>query len=349
MSAKEVCLVTPHAVQNFGALLQAYALGRHVSRLGYEVSFYDFPPHQKALSVKEKAISKVSALLKWWYRAKVIRKNAKFEEFYQRFKLTREKDLPCYIVGSDQVWHPNNLDNTFSLEFAAEKSLKFSYAASLGVQHIAAQHEAKFRQALKRLSFLSARELDGGNEVRRLTGRECGIHIDPTFLLSQEDWISIERPVAGMKEPFILLYLLYVPKDINPILKRLRERYSQKIYVIDIKCYLHFLAKGCKPLIDVGPCEFVWLFHHADLVVTSSFHGMAFSLIFGKPFLPLVNPAFPSRMANLFRLIQWNHDFRKPISQIEASVVRCPKDALSSEIAAGKDYLRNCLQHISST
>ena len=349
MSSKEVCLVTPHAVHNYGAMLQAYALGWQISSLGYDVSYYDFPPHhrKKAHSLRELAVTKLAMLLKWWYQDKVALKNSRFDEFARQFKPTTAKDLPCYVVGSDQVWHPYNLDETFSLAFVAEESLKFSYAASLGVSHVAEPHEAKFRQALERLAYLSSREPDGAREAERLTGRHCGVHIDPTFLLTQEEWSAVEHPVDGLDESYILLYLLYVPKDINDLIAQVRKRFSRTVYVIDMHCYLHLLVRGCKPVIEVGPREFVWLIHHADLVVTSSFHGLAFSLIFERQFLPLVNPSFPSRMANLLQLVNLECDFRNPLAFLDSPIdYSFQGKPLESEIAKSREYLRECLLHI---
>ena len=345
----EICLVTPHAVRNYGAMLQAYALGHFIGSLGYPVTYYDFPPHRKktAHTLKEFLAAKAFVLLKWCYRSKLAEQKDKFREFSSHFELTTDKDAPCFVVGSDQVWHPNNLDDIFSLAFASPRSMKFSYAASFGVDHIPASCETRFQQAFGRLSYLSARESDGAKEVSRITGRECAVHVDPTFLLSKETWEGAERPIPEIEGPYTVLFLLYVPKDINRLVQRLRNRFARKIYIIDLNCYLHLGIHGTSPLINVGPREFLWLIHHAELVVTSSFHGMAFSLIFERQFLPLVNPAFSSRMVNLLRMVNLDYDFRNPLAFLDRPIDYSAGKPLENEIAKSKEYLVGTLKNIS--
>ena len=299
-----ISIVTPHAVYNYGAVLQAHGLYNYLTEQGHEVYMQDFPPHKgkPSKSLKGKVYGVLSAFFGRIHRKKLGQAAKSFDEFISGFALTTAVDMPMYIVGSDQVWNPANLDEHFSLRFASEKSKKISYAASIGVNKIPYEVENEFRETLSRLQSISVREEQAKNEVVRISSRECSVDCDPVFLLSKEAWQLREKSMS-IKEPYVLLYLLHVPKNIGKIVRKVKKQYGCKALLIDRTGFLHHFVRGVKPIYNAGPQEFLWLIHHAQAVLTSSFHGTAFSIIYQKQFLSIVNPASPSRIKHLLDTI----------------------------------------------
>lgn len=332
----KVHIVTPHAVYNYGALLQAHALYNYLEYKGHEVYMYDFPPHKagKSKTIKEliyKCANKLGRLLH--YR-EIKLGEKRFDEFIKEFRISDEKDAPLYLVGSDQVWNPNNLDENFSLRFASDKSKKISYAASIGIRKIQTEDENKFKDAIERLNALSARELDTANEVERITGRKCRVDVDPTFLMSKEYWREQERPM-DINSPYVLMYLLHIPKDIKDIINKAKKKYKCDVRIIDRIGFMRYAFPGTIGMSDVGPREFLWLVDNARAVITSSFHGTAFSIIFEKEFQSLVNKAAPSRINHLLQIAQINQDEEIDYRKVKAN--------LDIHIADSKKYLEQII------
>ena len=339
-----ICLVTPHNVYNYGALLQAYALSTYLKTLGVKVLLYDFPINKwKRNSFRERIYSLLIKISKYIWKKRLLEGKKEFDTFIKEFPLTQENNFSIYLVGSDQVWNPGNLNDYFSLKFAPDAAFKFSYAASIGIKNISPEYEKKFVVAMQRLQLLSAREVDAAGEVERLTNRKCLVHLDPSFLLSVNEWQSNEVEY-NINEPYILIYLLHIPKDINKILNIIKKKYKKTIYIIDQRGFLHYCIRGALPIIDAGPRQFLWLIHHADLIITSSFHGTAFSIIYNKPFLPLINLKSPSRIKNLLEICGIDSNIDNPIDFIQQLNYSTINSNLNKKIHESEEYLKYALQ-----
>lgn len=189
-------------------------------------------------------------------------------------------DYDYFITGSDQVWNPNfwsksaNHANIRFLRFTP-KEKRIAYAASIAIPYIPKDKEQFFRESLNEMKVISMREKAGAELVKELTGREVPVVVDPTLLLSKQEWQKIELVPEWYKgEKYILTYFLGNP---SPIIENLAKKNNWKIYnLMDIN-NLDLYASRVE--------EFVYLIEHAELVATDSFHACVFSILMNTPFL----------------------------------------------------------------
>lgn len=185
-----------------------------------------------------------------------------------------------FIVGSDQVWNPNfwsKKDNHANIRFLkfAPKEKRIAYAASIAIPEIPKDKEKIFKDGLNEMKAISVREKTGADLVKNLTGREVPVVVDPTILLSKEEWQKIEMvPEWYNGEKYILTYFLGNP---SPIIENLAKKNNWKIYNLMDKSNLDLYASRVE--------EFVYLIEHAELVATDSFHACVFSILMNTPFL----------------------------------------------------------------
>ncbi len=290
-------IVTFHTAYNFGAVLQAYALQKFIEDLNYSAGIYDYkPPFLGNASFKQKLLSLVKLIHKNDYKSQENR----FDAFRARYlNLNLERDSKIFISGSDQVWNPNGIMNPiFFLNFVGDNSFRASYAASIGASSIPPWRIDLFKEYVNRFDAVSVREEDAKNCIEPLYDGHISVNLDPTLLHSADKWNKVSKPVSGLPDKFILVYLLHIPKNAKKLIKWLKKETGYSVVLIDTG-FASAVISSDIVLRDVGPEEFLWLMNKAQKVVTSSFHGTAFSIIFEKEFYSIVNPAFPSRISNL--------------------------------------------------
>lgn len=204
-----------------------------------------------------------------------------------------------YIAGSDQIWHPAVCRSDFFLAYAPVGKKKISYAASMGVLKVPDKNAVRFAELLSNIDVISVREAEMVPVIEQYTDKAVNVHIDPTFLQTAEQWRAYEKPYS-IKGRFILVYAIYWDSAYNEQLRRLHRETGYTI--VSIQSNLRRIYSN-RVLCDVGPAEFLWLVDHAEAVITSSFHGAAFSTIFNKRFSVVNNPNAGSRIANLLNTL----------------------------------------------
>lgn len=185
------------------------------------------------------------------------------------------KQYDYCVVGSDQVWNPHFGNyHQFFLGFAPEEK-RLSYAASISTMDISAEEHDFFVQGLKGMKALSVREQAGANLIEQLTGRKAEVHLDPTLLLTADEWRSVSRrPTWYHGGEYLLTYFLgRRPAQIDAIAEELG---LTVVNLLDEEVYEHYVT---------GVDEFLWAIDHASLVYTDSFHGSVFSILFQTPFV----------------------------------------------------------------
>ena len=184
-----------------------------------------------------------------------------------------------FIAGSDQVWNPAFVDlkNEF-LQFA-DRNKRVAYAASFGVSEIKPDKVEVVRKGLEGIDYISVREQAGAKIVKDLTGKDVPVLVDPTLLLTAEEWEKVmERPVWYHDEKYILVYFLSkLPDKIRNDIKELAERYKLKIIDLMDRENIDYY---CSP-----PSEFLYLIKNCSLMYTDSFHGTVFSILNKRPFV----------------------------------------------------------------
>ena len=302
--SKSVGIITFHASYNYGSMLQAYALQSILRALGTEVSLINFrsQAQKNIYSLHPQGVGfqkKGKALAKLLFFPSVRRKNARFEDFLcSRFHLTPAYATPgalaascpefdVYLSGSDQIWNTDASDfsEAYLLTFAGAHR-KVAYAASFGPigRFRNAEWKAMMRKALADYHAISVREEKSAALVRELTGREVPVVVDPVLLLSQAQWGKI-LPAAPKKaeRKYILFYTLYYEKDLEQTVRMISQKLGLPVVITKYVSYKEVLSPYRKEA-DCGPCEFLRLLQNAELVISASFHGTAFSILFNRPF-----------------------------------------------------------------
>ena len=203
--------------------------------------------------------------------------NTKFD-FKIKDNLNEKYDY--FIVGSDQVWNPNlwmpenNHPDIRFLKFAS-KEKRIAYAASIAIPEIPKDKEKFFKDSLNEMKAISMREKAGVELVRKLTGREVPVVVDPTMLLSKEEWQKTKlKPEWYSGEKYILTYFL---GNSSPVIEKIAKKNNWKIYNLMDKDNFNLYTSRVE--------EFVYLISHAQLVATDSFHASVFSILMNTPFL----------------------------------------------------------------
>lgn len=315
----KIGILTYHTGYNYGASLQNFALQTVVSRLGYDVETINFETdefvanremfshHPKRLKEYIKVISRLP-----YYSS--LKSRQQFFDNYTReclnisplYRTEQEvidhaKDYECIICGSDQIWNVSKeaaeaANYIYFLNFP-KKQRRISYAASFGpwVKE-APNHEDEFLPWLKQFDAISVREISGVDYVKSL-GLECELCLDPTLLLDKEDYESIcaERLID---DKYILMFGWITNADLVKSAKKVSKELGMPVY--NIVPPPRGIGSGIKRKLDVGPREFLSMIKNAEVVVTNSFHGTAFSTTFEKPFVSVVSNGKPDlRMESL--------------------------------------------------
>lgn len=290
---------------NFGSVLQAVALQRYLIEQGYDVTDLDY---SASLSEKLKNwfINKNSPKLflgkfeeikrKKSYKEsnEFERRNKKFSEFEEnwikRSKLCRtpheiEMEAQKYdilICGSDQIWSPALMNPVFYLDFVSNDKKKIAYAPSFGVTSTTVGKEKKIVRYLKSFSKVSVRESQGQQFIKKLTGQNVPVVVDPTLLLNVSIWNEyvVELQYTG---DYIFCYLL--TPNVNYIQAVSKFAKEKDLEVIIVPTAKGPFNTGFKEIIDIGPSEWLGLIRSAKYVFTDSFHGCIFSSIFHKEFV----------------------------------------------------------------
>ena len=295
-------IITFHRSINYGATLQTFALQEFISQLGYSVGVYDYIK-PKPNGIRKTARARVNNML-----GKIVQDNdskakqmKRYSEFVEEhLALNHETASRIFLTGSDQVWNLNNsMDSMFFLQFLDDSVFKASYAASMSKSTIPDERKSLVTKYLSTFDSISVRESGIRDSLGLLTSKDISVNIDPTLLHDKEFYSGISAPIAGIPERFVLAYILHIPKNGNKLLRWLQKETGLPIVLLDSTGNVGVVVKHNLVIRDAGPKEFVYLFEKADCVVTTSFHGTCFSLVFEKEFYAIVNPYSPGRISNL--------------------------------------------------
>lgn len=353
--------ITCHDVYNAGASLQAYALAVYLNQLGHEAKIIDYKPdylsnhyilwggvnprYNKPFLREAYCLSKLPGRLK---RRFSKRKRA-FDEFTRDY-LPRTQmsyhsndelsanppEADVYIAGSDQIWNTifrNGKDAAFYLDFAPKGSKRASYAASFSTESIDKDWQEQVKTWLSKFNHISVRESSGVKLIEDL-GLTGAIQVlDPVFLLDKSQWEALESKVENA-EPYVLLYDF----DCNPAMTAFARKIADEN---GWKLYSYLKHRGCDRCFDqTGPREFLWLIHHAKLVVSNSFHATAFSILYEKPFYVFDrNEKLNSRMRDLLTLLDLENRMIKPETMCTQFPDIYTGEALTKEREKAKKYL----------
>ena len=314
---KKVGIVTFHRADNYGAVLQNYALQKavgdwcNIETVDYRCDIlekpYLTPPFsEKSSGIVKKILNHTRYLfnIKRFYRLRngfdEFRKKylKTSREYNQRDLINNSNDFDVYIIGSDQVWNDKitNADLVYSLGFQT-RAKKASYAASAGsIQMISKQT----LDNISNLDYISVREKDLQEYIISTLKKRVSLVVDPVFLISKEEWENIiSKPKR--KDKFVFTYSVSeMTEDVIKIAKHIARQDNVKIYHMD-----HSLKYGTRGICKYGatPLEFIEYIRDAKIVIASSFHAVAFSIIFGKKFIAIPTKKTASRIESLLQIV----------------------------------------------
>lgn len=295
----KIGILTFHRAFNYGAVLQTLGL---VDTLKKEypdatievIDYYNKRVQEVCKSFYmtkgNKIVSFAKAILRYPERQKKKNNFDRFIQdnvplsltsFYDELDLKRiENEYDYFITGSDQVWNNvcGNFDKAYFLTFVENRHKKIAYAASFGFKKIPNGLEEEYRQRLENFTKISVREKSGCEILKKLDEKKAVICLDPTLLLHKDQWEKYVQPVKE-KEPYIFAYSVLEPNFANELSKIASYTNKKVIYLCD---YIRKKQKNVKTIRGISPIEFISYIHNADMVITNSFHGTVFSILFEK-------------------------------------------------------------------
>lgn len=295
----KIGIITIHRSPSYGGSLQAYALFRYLSNMGYDVEIIDLlrPTHQEyrySFKYHKMRLRFYEYIKNAFYAIGRVRShkfdpiayNEKFVEFNKQLKLsktyTRIDDIystppnyDVYITGSDQVWNPAQpyAMEPYFLTFV-NSGRKISYAASVGLEDLLPKERKKFKKWIEAYDCVSVREISIKKYLESFIDKKIERVADPSFLLSRNEWQSIS--IKPEHNNYILLFeLRHNPLLIN-YCKQLASQSGKSLFVLGQK---EPISDEYTTINDAGPLEFIGYIEEADMVITDSFHGTVFSII----------------------------------------------------------------------
>lgn len=359
---KKIGIVTWHYYENFGSALQAYSLQTTISNLGYECEFVNYRKKQFRSSNIKGAIkyilSSLAIFLPKGKRSKYSFRFSRFEyDFLKQRRLSyNEKSVKkcnskydIFVCGSDQIWAPNVFNPIYFLSFVEDKKPKIAYAPSIGLNEIPNDLKDSYSNLLSRFDCLSVREQEGADILKKVFNLEAEAVLDPTFLIEKNNWnnLIIEPQI---KEEYIFCYFL----GENNLQLKLANKIAKDLGCKIISISNPHMDNSSIDIIDkfAGPREFLGYVKNAKMIITDSFHGMAFSINFNKDFYVFERFSNDnkisqnSRIHNILsklnledRLISYNGSINK-IDSIDYTDVN---KLLECERTKSLEYLKNSL------
>lgn len=310
----KVCVITRHAINNYGSFLQAYATQEVLQQHGFTCEIIDYIRTDE----EYRNIDKTELCLKpeWNHSGikrvayRIIREpesrltGKRFESYRNRYlKMTKRyssgQDLnsnppqaDCYLTGSDQVWGPIGLeqyDDVYFLSFVNDGSPKLSYAASFGRTCKDTVIYDHFKKLLQNYSKILVRE-DSAVEQIESMGLSAKQVLDPTLLLSRDYWLSrIQKMVQRGTIPqkgYVLVYQIHKNELLSKYASELAKKYRLKL--IRVSPSLHQISRGGRFVYCPDPFVFLSLINSAACMVTDSFHGTVLAINLNTQFVEVL-------------------------------------------------------------
>ena len=295
-----------HNSENYGGVLQAYALAEVLSQMGFQAeqiliqSESKRSKQEKPLNIcselkriiKRNIIRTLNKIILFFLTKKLSQRSGAFEQFRDCVPHSEKiytslnieeclKKYDIFITGSDQVWNMNWYNRNYFLDFVPRDKVKISYAASMPDVNISNEEKEIVKNHLESFDAVSVRESNTAIFLEELTGKKTECVLDPTLLLGKEDWDKIcSDKIVNYK--YIFCYFLGDDMRERKIAKEFAKKLKLKIVTLP---HLDLIKKsdiffGDRKLYNVSPQMFISLIKNAEYVLTDSFHAAVFSNIF---------------------------------------------------------------------
>jgi len=312
----KIALITIHHANSYGGMLQALASQTVLSKYG-AVSIIDYKSNHLAKTMMlirfgtepRDLLRMGKDLFRLIPRYKILKNFTAFNRKY--FHLTQEcknhhdlealaNEFDVFVCGSDQIWNPKvigELDSAYFLNFATTKK-KIAYASSAGSYEFSSSEQHKIKEYLSTFSDLALRERNTSEYISELLdNKPVTIVIDPTLMLNKTQWHElVQWEQEPSPEPYIFVYTLQKDDFVKNMINQIAEILKLKVIAIDQSPFLGYHCDVHYK--DADPTLYLKLIAEASFVITNSFHGTAFSVNFGIPFISLKPESGTNRIQN---------------------------------------------------
>lgn len=319
----KIGILTFHCAHNYGAMLQCYALQEHLVSMGHSVKVINYQPTYLLKPYRIFDIDRILSKNILRMIKNILRELLMLPKRYRRYRAfnhfllkrislsklcnkdTITDDFDACIFGSDQIWNPqitNGIDGVYFGNFPFPKGRRvfISYAASLGMDAIGSVWEESFRENLKKIDFISVRENSMIRLLAPLTNKSISLVLDPTLLVSKDIWNKLSDNVK--QRNYVLVY--QVREDSNTLDFAQHIASQLNADVVQLVAWVR-RKKAIGENTCAAPEDFVSYIKHASCIVTTSFHGTAFSVIFNRPFYCLkLSDGCDARSSSLLNVLK---------------------------------------------
>lgn len=306
----KIGILSMQKILNYGSFLQAFSLKMQFEQRGHEVFFIDIKPGRKIVNLPPNKINLLSKFDKYVFKRienYILSKKMKriHIDDYTKYleinkKLSEGEKYDLVVIGSDEVFNatqPSSWGFTTQLFGYVENAKKVvTYAASCGQTTYESIEKYGITQdiakSMKNFSSISVRDFNTYDFVKKLTGKEPYIHVDPVFLSDYDMYI----PAIKTKKPYILIYAypnrISDEKDIAAI-KKFANKQNLQILCIGMQ------QRWCSNNKPATAFELLGYFKNADYVITDTFHGTVFSIKYNKKFGVLIRESNRNKLSGL--------------------------------------------------
>ena len=298
----KIAIMSWFQYHNYGTALQISALSQWLKAHGYDPYIINYiVQHKPVLRHTHRIVH--DAAEEFYHRVKnhpyhryeERKREEKFNIFLElNNRYTKEcilmsdleslnSEFGAFICGSDQIWSPNVYNPHYFLDFVRDPKKMIAYAPSVGLPRIDDENvKTRMQELTSRFIYLSTRETQGSRIISQLINRSVETVLDPTLLLTKEEWEELSNDYSDNFNPYMLVYMLGNTEAYWNKIYHIAEKLSLEVRIVPVY-FRDLKRKGCC-LDAIGPSEFLSLIRNASYIATDSFHGLAFALNFQKNF-----------------------------------------------------------------
>lgn len=306
----KVGILTFHDAHNYGAVLQAFALKKYIEKIGYNVEIINY--HHENIP---DGFPKENNEKRWEKFNKFIQELIGYDKkMYTTEEQLEELDIDYWICGSDQIWNTEitrGFNKGFFLDFKTEGK-KISYAVSMGIKELPKEQEKQFKDSINKLDNISVREETLQEYAKKFTNKKIEKVLDPTLLLEANDYDNLL--LENVYGDYVLIYALGPDERLTQIARKIADDKNVNIIELNDKKIENYF---CEQISDAGPSEFLTLIKNAKAIITNSFHGTIFSIIFQKEFYTITRLNRNSRMENILKIVDMNDRLIDKVEELE--------------------------------
>lgn len=367
----KVGILTFHRADNYGAVLQTYALYAQCRAMGYDVEVIDYrcdaiersyPPIRFPKLRKNMYQWCIDAIKYMRYGNAWKDKAGKFDLFRALFQMSSsyydtasknkvEKEFDYILTGSDQIWSVDTLNKKIDYWYCYKKESSYpvkvvSYAASAGSLSRFKETFCEFEPVLSEYDALSVREDGIQGFLEEKLQRKVHTVVDPTLLVDKQLWLQLLEDSANRSDNYLVYYDVAQNSLSRKIAKAIANYNQYSVVVFNqIKSPTH----KTEHLNDAGPIDFLNSVYNARCVVTSSFHATVFSILFHKKFIAVLHPVTGERIQSLLSKLGLEDRIIYEYKNNVTEIMNLPIDYASVDMKLSKlreesiDYLKTAL------